>query len=129
MKNIKLVLAILSSIVIIFFLIISGYWLAEDSCLDDGLVWDRKAHRCRDDCLKWDPEYGCIQLTPDQVQIFKKCKRSTRYCVSTVVYQDICLNNQKAWNLDNQECRFSFQPQDCYKLSGNWQYPEICTAK
>lgn len=105
------------------------YWLAIDSCLDMGNVWDDSEKRCRDDCLTWNKEFGCIELTAEQVQMFKNCQTHIRYCIPRHVYKDICFYNQKAWNLDKEECRYDFKPEDCHKLPGCWQYPDICAKE
>ena len=34
--------------------------LAIEACLDDGKVWDYAENRCRNDCLKWNENHGCI---------------------------------------------------------------------
>lgn len=38
-----------------------------DRCIDSGHgVWDYQEHRCRQDCLKWTTEQGCIPLPKEQ---------------------------------------------------------------
>lgn len=34
----------------------------KDSCLDSGLVWDGEQKRCRNDCLTWRLDTGCVPL-------------------------------------------------------------------
>ena len=46
-------------------------FLAQDSCLDSGNVWDYDEGRCRDDCLRWDKFHGCIKMNDEQVALFK----------------------------------------------------------
>jgi len=98
-------------------------------CLDSGGVWDYDQKICRSDCLTWKKEYGgCIKLTPEQ----EACYQNNRYslskttCIDTEQLFIICHNNNKAWNLDKQECMFEFTLQNCNKLSGNWLYPAGC---
>ncbi len=124
---------IVSFFILFFILFIIGFvffWFDNAGfCTSNGGVWDGNEHRCRDDCLVWQKEFGCIQLTKEQSQKFEDCSNGHDNCPSEQDMINICLFNQKAWNKDEKECRFNFQPQDCYKLSGNWQYPEICAAK
>lgn len=96
------------------------------SCASDGDVWDSDENRCRDDCLTWHQNYGCIKLTPEQMQLFDKSHANLDYYVPEDVYRDICFNNHKAWNLDEQYCEYNFKFEDCQKLNGNWEYPEFC---
>ena len=104
------------------------YWLIIDTCLDNGQVWDYQNNICRDDCLVWQKEFGCIKLTPKQTKLLKQCRNQPN-CPNSQTYKEICLNNQKAWNINENECKFDFSPQECFLLSGNWEYPEICNTK
>lgn len=40
-------------------------YLEFDNCLDMGNVWDYQEHRCRQDCLKWTAEQGCVPLSKE----------------------------------------------------------------
>ena len=40
-------------------------FLAIDSCLDFGNVWDYEQNICREDCLRWTKEEGCVSLCKD----------------------------------------------------------------
>ena len=104
------------------------YWLSIDTCLDNGQVWDYQNNICRDDCLIWKKEFGCIKLTPEQTKLLKRCKNLSN-CPDNQTLKEICLNNQKAWNIDNNDCKFDFVSQDCSNLSGNWEYPTICNKR
>lgn len=96
-------------------------------CLENGGVWDYDTRTCRKDCLTWRKEFGgCIHLTPEQVKKMDNCQYDTAPCLSDEDYLEICEVNHKAWNLDTKDCRFEFKPAECGKLSGNWQYPDIC---
>ena len=105
--------------------IYNPYWLSIDTCLDNGQVWDYQKNICRDDCLIWKKEFGCIKLTPEQTKLLKQCKNLSN-CPDNQTFKEICLSNQKAWNINNNDCKFDFISQDCSKLSGNWEYPTIC---
>lgn len=145
MKNIKvkIIIKIISSIIykvgllltvvlmglILFFFIKDPYWLAIDSCMDSGNVWDGHENRCREDCFTWNAEKGCIHLTEDEVQEFKKCRHQPASCNNSIydrIFPQRCFDYGGAWNLETQYCDFEFKPADCFKLQGNWQYPEIC---
>ncbi len=123
-KNKHLVSALLHGIGVAIFayvLVKNPYFLAEDTCLDAGNVWDDDEKRCRDDCLKWNKDYGCIQITQEQRMLSSRGKR-----IPVAVYKDICLSNQKAWNNDKSDCDFYFVSANCGNLSGNWEYPDSC---
>lgn len=109
----------------IYFFIKNPYWLAIDSCMDAGNVWDDERKECRSDCLKWDKRFGCIELTSEQTELLKKCKRNIN-CLSEEVYREICLHNKKAWNIETQNCDFEFQFEDCGKDKSKWLYPDAC---
>lgn len=123
-----LILLAVIFIVLIVLFVLDPYWLSVDSCLDNGKVWDYEKNVCREDCLIWQEEFGCIKLTEKQIQIFEKCG-SSNLCPSWKTYKDVCLNNQKAWNLKSQECKYNFVPTECFKLQGEWHYPERCYDK
>lgn len=117
-----LVLLLLGPLVLLLF-----YWFDDaGACLDAGKVWDYEQKQCRDDCLVWQPEFGCIALTPEQVKLFAECRHKVGRCPADDVYADICLQNNKALNLDSGACLFTFLPTDCGKLSGHWKYPAVC---
>ena len=104
------------------------YWLNIDTCLDNGQVWDYQKNICRNDCLIWKKKFGCIKLTPEQTKLLKQCQNLPN-CPDNQTYKEICLNNQKAWNINHKECKFDFVPQECFKLSRVWEYPETCNKK
>lgn len=119
MKNIKIFFykiwrflyyfGVLTTVVLVIAIIVilykEPYWFAIDSCFDTGGVWDYNERRCREDCLKWNEAYGCIKLTPEQVEIFKQCG-SVATCPSDKVYKEICQNNDKRWDDKRKECDF-----------------------
>ena len=117
-----LILLLLSSAALLLF-----YWFDDaGACLDAGKVWDYEQKQCRDDCLAWQPEFGCISLTSEQVKLFAECRHKAGRCPSDEVYAAICLKNNKALNLDNGVCLFTFSQTDCGKLQGHWKYPAVC---
>ena len=120
----SLMIAALGGFIIVCVFIKNPYFLAVDTCIDAGNVWDDDEKRCRDDCLKWNRDYGCIQITEEQRMLFSVNKR-----ISEAVYKDICLSNQKAWNNDKGDCDFYFVSADCGKLSGSWKYPDSCLTE
>ena len=101
-------------------------FLAQDSCLDSGNVWDYDEGRCRDDCLRWDKVHGCIKMNDEQVALFKKCRYQPAGCVPRRVFDDICLNNNLAVNKITGECNMDFTDDQCHKLGDDWLYPSIC---
>lgn len=98
----------------------------QGTCKDMGGVWDDNEKRCRNDCLEWNKEYGCILLTPAQIRKMENCQIEKGPCLSDEDFFEICQNNRKAWDADKKECRFQFRAEECEKLSGNWYYPDIC---
>ena len=40
-------------------------FVAIDSCLDTGGVWDYKQMKCREDCVTWNWKYGCVPIPDD----------------------------------------------------------------
>lgn len=40
--------------------------------------------------------------------------------------KEFCLEKGFYWNLDNKECLYEFNFNDCHKLEGNWKYPKAC---
>lgn len=123
MLGLLILVLLLIGFVILF--VLNPYWLSIDTCLDEGKVWDYKQNVCREDCLIWQGEFGCIKLTEKQIEIFKNCG-SSNICPSSQTYKEICHNNQKAWNSALQECKYNFRPEECFKLKGNWDYPSNC---
>ena len=65
---------------------------------------DYQKNICRDDCLIWKKEFGCIKLTPEQTKLLKQCKNLSN-CPDNQTLKEICLNNQKAWNIDDNDCK------------------------
>jgi hypothetical protein len=46
----------------IYLFITDSDFLAIDSCIDAGKVWDYEQRVCRDDCLTWNETEGCVPL-------------------------------------------------------------------
>lgn len=113
-------------IVIICFAIWKIYiFLEQDTCLDNGNVWDYQDNRCRDDCLTWNRINGCIKLTVEQIKLFKEC----RNCVPRKVFDEICLNNNLPLNQKTGKCNTEFTTDECNKLGEDWIYPVICNKE
>ena len=78
------------------------YWLSIDTCLDNGQIWDYQNNICRDDCLIWKKEFGCIKLTPEQTKLLKRCKNLSNcpdMIVNLTLYPKIVLNYQEIGNI------------------------------
>lgn len=103
--------------------------LAQNSCLDDGNVWDYNENRCREDCLAWNKINGCIKLTEEQIKLFKKCRHQSAGCVAEEIFHEICLSNNLPLNTRTGECDVEFTPNKCHQLGKNWIYPKICENK
>lgn len=96
-----------------------------NACMQNAMVWDYDEHRCREDCLKWGEGFGCIKLTAEETEQIKHCRYDLN-CITNDMVCTICLRNGKAYNEDTHNCRYTFKPEMCYKLSGTWVYPAIC---
>lgn len=118
-------------ICIILAVLLFGGWkyfvlLEQNGCLDEGNVWDYNENRCREDCLAWNKINGCIKLTDEQVELFKKCRHQPAGCVANEVFTEICLNNNLPLNRQTGECDAKFTLDKCHKLGKNWIYPNTC---
>lgn len=118
-------------ICIILAVLFLGGWkcfvfLAQNSCLDNGNVWDYNENRCREDCLAWNKINGCIKLTDDQIELFKKCRYKPAGCVAKEVFNEICLQNHLPLNQITGECDTEFTLDKCHKLGEDWIYPKSC---
>lgn len=101
-------------------------FLEQNSCLDNGNVWDYDENRCREDCLAWNEINGCIKMTDEQIKLFKKCRHQPAGCISKDVFNSICLQNHLPLNQATGECDAEFTLDKCHKLGENWIYPKIC---
>ena len=101
-------------------------FLEQNSCLDNGNVWDYDENRCREDCLAWNEINGCIKMTDEQIKLFKKCRHQPAGCISKDVFNNICLQNHLPLNQATGECDAEFTLDKCHKLGENWIYPKIC---
>lgn len=118
-------------ICIILAVLLFGSWkyfvfLEQNGCLDEGNVWDYNENRCREDCLAWNKINGCIKLTDDQIELFKKCRYKSAGCVAKEVFNEICLNNNLPLNKKTGECDTEFTLDKCHKLGEDWIYPKRC---
>ena len=53
---------------VLFFISVS-VWVFDDKayCLDIGKIYDPIQKICRDDCLTWDDNIGCIPITEENI--------------------------------------------------------------
>lgn len=105
------------------------YFLAVDTCLDGGDVWDYDENSCRQDCLTWTWAKGCIIMDTEYRAVFERCAQLPDECDKTKerkLYLKLCQKYQAPVNLETGLCDFEFTKDRCHKLNGNWQYPDIC---
>ena len=69
-QTIKTICAIIGILVVC----IVGYLWFDDQmfCLDIGKIYDPIQKICRDDCLTWNDEIGCVPITKENIE--KKAK-------------------------------------------------------
>lgn len=103
-------------------------FLKQDSCIDNGNVWDYQEKRCRKDCLAWNKINGCIKMTKEQIKLFDKCRYQPTDCVPKTVFNEICLNNKLSLNKETGECDMEFTIDKCHKLGEQWIYPDSCQS-
>lgn len=99
------------------------------SCLDTGGVWDGDEKRCRKDCLTWNEVNGCIHMDEEYQKLFAACADKTSECDQNrlaLLHKGLCKKYHAPLNLEHGYCDFEFEPKDCFKLEGNWEYPDIC---
>ena len=51
------------------------------------------------------------------------------YCVEGSrdgISEENCLENNGAWNIDDNACQYYFDLKNCFKLEGLWLYPNVC---
>ena len=115
----------------IIFLIVFFYITFDSAgnCAEDGKVWDYNEKRCRDDCLAWNEVNGCIYMDEEYRKLFMACADKTADCDREkldLLDKELCKKYNAPLNLDYGYCDFRFEAKDCFKLKGNWEYPEIC---
>ena len=135
MQSIKIIVKALIGLFVLLLLfhlvmfIIDPYSAEKEACMyDSGGIWDDSEKRCRKDCLWWGEKYGCIKMSEQQMKLYNQYLDNDQQ-VPPSLKKEICLNNQKAWNIDEEDCYFDFSEKDCAELSGSWQYPDICSDK
>ena len=97
------------------------------NCAEDGKVWDYNEKRCRDDCLAWNEVNGCIYMDEEYRKLFMACADKTADCDREkldLFDKELCKKYNAPLNLDYGYCDFRFEAKDCFKLKGNWKYPE-----
>ena len=118
----------------IIFLIVFFYLVLDSAgqCAEDGKVWDYREKRCRDDCLAWNEVKGCIYMDEEYRRLFMACADKTADCDREkldLLDKELCKKYDAPFNLDYGYCDFGFEAKDCFKLEGNWEYPDICYSK
>ncbi len=96
-----------------------------NQCLNNAMVWDYDENRCRNDCLKWGENFGCIQLTTKEIEQIDNCRYKTD-CITDEMVRTICLRNDKAYDEGSRNCKYDFKLELCGKLTGIWTYPSVC---
>lgn len=114
----------------LFWAIIIGYFFDDAGhCLDGGGVWDYDEKRCREDCLTWNKVNGCIYIDEEYQRLFTACADKTAECDRkklNLLDKELCQKYHAPLNLEHGYCDFEFEPKDCFKLEGKWEYPGIC---
>lgn len=117
----------------LFWAIIIGFWFDDAGhCASDGKVWDGSEKRCREDCLTWNKINGCIYMDEEYRKLFWACADKTIDCDQKrldLLNKELCKKYNAPINLQYGYCDFEFEAKDCFKLEGNWEYPEICYQK
>lgn len=116
----------------------SGIWLCvliffildkPGDCSSSGDVWDYNEKRCRKDCLTWNKLHGCIYMNEEYQRLFMACAEKTAECNEKrldELHIEACQKYNGALNLEYGYCDFEFTPDQCFKLEGKWQYPDVC---
>ena len=104
-------------------------FLAIDSCLDIGNVWDDEQNICREDCLAITKGFGCVKMTDEQVELFRKCRYKSAGCIPEEVFDEICKQNDLPFNAKTGKCDTDFHKGKCGTYSDDWSIPKICLDK
>lgn len=116
----------------------SGIWLCvliffildkPGDCGSSGDVWDYNEKRCRKDCLTWNKLHGCIYMNEEYQRLFMACAEKTAECNEKRLHElhvEACKKYNGALNLEYGYCDFEFTPDQCFRLEGKWQYPNVC---
>lgn len=114
----------------LFWAMVIGYVFDEvGDCAENGKVWDYNEKRCRDDCLTWNEVNGCIYMDEEYRRLFRACADKTADCDREkldLLDKELCKKYNAPLNLKYGYCDFGFEVKDCFKLEGEWEYPEIC---
>lgn len=127
----KLIYGLLA-LLVLWLVYAAHLFLKQDTCLDNGYVWDKDKKVCCKDCLTWSKTRGAIHMSPEHLQLADKCAQNPQKCDKDLLNkytQELCLKYEAAFNIDDKYCDFDFSLNDCFKLKGNWQYPLICQDK
>lgn len=108
-------------------------WLdREGDCASSGKVWDSDENRCREDCLTWNSVNGCIYINEEYQFLFQACADKTPDCDEEkldALFDELCKKYKAPKNLEYGYCDFEFELKNCFKLEGDWEYPEECYQK
>ena len=117
----------------LFWAMVIGYVFDEvGDCAENGKVWDYNEKRCRDDCLTWNEVNGCVYMDEEYRRLFRACADKTADCDREkldLLDKELCKKYNAPLNLKYGYCDFGFEVKDCFKLEGEWEYPEICYHK
>ena len=65
----QIIKAICAIIGILIICVLSYLWFDDKMlCLDMGKIYDPTQKICRDDCLTWDDEIGCVPITKENIE-------------------------------------------------------------
>ena len=80
LNTIKKAFAYILTVICIFVALFSLFIISDyqGRCLSDGNVWDYSRNECREDCLVWGAEFGCIQLSPLYIKKNQTMSETTR---------------------------------------------------
>lgn len=71
LKAIKMASLVIGLAIIAIICYIIGYLLTDEEgwCLSEGHgVWDADRQECRQDCLTWRKDIGCVPITEDNIR-------------------------------------------------------------
>lgn len=116
-----------------FVLIFIMFFVFDDigDCASSGKVWDYNQDYCRDDCLLWIKDLGCVELSQEMLNQLNKCGEHNE-CYNRIldsITEELCEKYKMPYDKERKQCFWDFKPELCHKLSGKWQYPEICETE
>lgn len=113
-----------------FGLIFIMFFVFDDigDCASSGKVWDYDKDYCRDDCLLWNKNIGCVELSQEMLNQLSKCGEDNECYGRTLddFTEGLCKKYKLPYDKERNQCFWDFKPELCHKLPGNWLYPKIC---